>query len=763
MKKVTLKITSIFMVIICCMSTVTISMTSASATVAEDIGQQVIQKYTQKLSKAIGKVPYVGDLYKVLFDYLLGEILPEKEKEDPFQKVQESLDRIEETLNNMAVEQQLSDNNDFNKEALDLVVLCEKGLKLKKDMLDEQALLKEYKEELAGLKDKSEKTKEERTRIAELNKKIGNCTTSIAEYDKSLYAFVTNIETGSISNIITKLEKYINDTAVGKDKNPFKNYFNAQNKKLGFASDALEASKAYESQIMSGYMSAVSLCVGTLKTACEKTENESEQRKYTKQIETIANNCEKTVNAYNKIVEEEKGTQNRYYYDGNQYVEINGAGKARLNDGYVYPNGGISQIAMLDYFREGNDETTYDKYMEVIRNMIKEQYTDFKNYTLRTFLESKGYDIPNDAKYLIAGKVSKGRPYDVRREIPVFALDETSNEVKDFVIKARSGMGFTYINSSELCYFIETKDSGKSAAAGVNVNGNITYYDNISKAWENALLMMDREKGPVTVTLYEDWIADVDASGKSSFGTGTGFKNGAICTGENYNGSLDSRLTLDLNGHTVDRNLSGKKAITDGSVIIVSGYWLTIKNGTITGGNTSGNGGGIRAHNKVVVDNCKITGNYANERGGGISLESGRKDWTTDLYDTEITGNTGLLGGGVSTRIGGFFSSLQTNIKIGGLVKIKDNNLSVQLGSFNLQNDCYLESSAIDSVQVIIDDKKGIDLNSRIWVTGSGYKWQYISEYSTSRQRGIFNSNSSDYTIRYYEEDGYIRACLEKW
>ena len=82
-------------------------------------------------------------------------------------------------------------------------------------------------------------------------------------------------------------------------------------------------------------------------------------------------------------------------------------------------------------------------------------------------------------------------------------------------------------------------------------------------------------------------------------------------------------LSLDLNGHTINRNLTSPKG-SDGAVIIVqSGAALTIKDsskgaaGKITGGYAS-HGGGVRNNGTLIVEGGCITGNTAKDAGGGI-------------------------------------------------------------------------------------------------------------------------------------------------
>jgi len=103
----------------------------------------------------------------------------------------------------------------------------------------------------------------------------------------------------------------------------------------------------------------------------------------------------------------------------------------------------------------------------------------------------------------------------------------------------------------------------------------------------------------------------------------------------------DVTVTLDLNGHTIDRALSQAKE--DGEVLHVLGS-LTLRDsvggGTITGGNNSGDGGGVFLDYDATLNmqGGTITGNQA-VRGGGIYV---------DVYGDfrisgapVVTGNTG--------------------------------------------------------------------------------------------------------------------------
>lgn len=104
-------------------------------------------------------------------------------------------------------------------------------------------------------------------------------------------------------------------------------------------------------------------------------------------------------------------------------------------------------------------------------------------------------------------------------------------------------------------------------------------------------------------------------------------------------------LTLDLNGHTLDRNLN--EGVFTGSAIYVStSAILTIRDsgapkGAVTGG-YSDNGGGVSNYGTLILEGGCITGNIGWDAGGGIANYG-----TAILTGGSVTGNTALRGGGV--------------------------------------------------------------------------------------------------------------------
>ena len=131
---------------------------------------------------------------------------------------------------------------------------------------------------------------------------------------------------------------------------------------------------------------------------------------------------------------------------------------------------------------------------------------------------------------------------------------------------------------------------------------------------------------------------------------------------------ITKRITLDLNGHTLDRRLGGSEdAPDDGCVIeLVSGQLIVQDNyggGTITGGRCW-EGGGIKAdrwcYGTLVLQGGTIPGNYGR---GAISTEYGCNFW---MSGGNVVGNDGdaalNLEGGIVWISGGTVGG-QTDVK----------------------------------------------------------------------------------------------------
>ncbi|MBQ2390170.1 MAG: hypothetical protein II306_00200, partial [Clostridia bacterium] len=152
---------------------------------------------------------------------------------------------------------------------------------------------------------------------------------------------------------------------------------------------------------------------------------------------------------------------------------------------------------------------------------------------------------------------------------------------------------------------------------------------------------------PVTIKLYEDWIAN-----------GTGFEysdytdDGRLYLDDGpYLDTLDMNLTIDLNGHTISRNLTS--ATSDGHVLYMNidgSVTITdssdLGTGTITGGNTTGNGGAIYVdYGKLHINGGNIVNNHAEEDGGAIYCDD-LDDAYVFINGGKISDNTAGVDGG---------------------------------------------------------------------------------------------------------------------
>ena len=159
-------------------------------------------------------------------------------------------------------------------------------------------------------------------------------------------------------------------------------------------------------------------------------------------------------------------------------------------------------------------------------------------------------------------------------------------------------------------------------------------------------------------------------------------------------------VTLDLNGHTIDRGLTKTEAKENGNVITVKGG-LTLtdsssgKSGNITGGKNNDSGGGviIDAGAGFVMGNGKISNNRSTGDGGGIYLREGANEFIMNAGT--ISGNhADNIGGGIClgntdedksstiTMTGGTISNNGSGVSGGG-VAVREGSFTMSGGTIS--------------------------------------------------------------------------------
>lgn len=362
-----------------------------------------------------------------------------------------------------------------------------------------------------------------------------------------------------------------------------------------------------------------------------------------------------------------------------------------------------------------------------------------KDLKLRDFLEKNlCTKLPAESKYLVVGQMKAtysafGHLYTL--EIPVIKLDEGNAKVENITI-CRSDDRTTYVSNTldNVCYFAENlQQLTQKVAVVTNYYGKETVFGNFADAWTYA-----NQNGSCKIKLYADVTAkNVEGSNATAFGEGEFFTRGS------NKGALYVRnyITLDLNGHTINRNQ--KSAVDDGSVFIKDKDSSELevidssgKKGVITGGNTTGNGGAFYDTNtstftsylsRVTFENVVIKDNHANGLGGGIYFSESSDGNRLILNNCEITNNTaGKNGGGIYCASGNVYTA---DVTVKGNVQITGNTVN---GS---ANNATLTDTAFGKTVFNIDDS-----------------------FSSGSRIGV-NSTTSDHSLRITSRTEHMSDC----
>ncbi len=280
----------------------------------------------------------------------------------------------------------------------------------------------------------------------------------------------------------------------------------------------------------------------------------------------------------------------------------------------------------------------------------------------------------------------------------------------------------------------------ESKGANLEIKGdekNSGYYKTIEEAWAKANEITDKD---ITITLNEDWIAK-----DGSFGSGTGFgETGAI---KPVNRATQySSLVIDLNNHTINRNLSVSKA--NGEVVnLQSVGYFTLKNGTVKGGNNNSNGGGFYIggdKTNVKLSDMKVESNVTTSNGGGIYTDASKSK--VMLVNVDICKNKSTDGFGGGIFVNAITDAENNNDDVFAQINLREkiviNNNEGKNDRNNLTLENMLGKAKINGVSVLKD-------GSEIFVGFAG-----------NDNQGQVASIESEELLKYFKSDKELSTVI---
>ena len=283
----------------------------------------------------------------------------------------------------------------------------------------------------------------------------------------------------------------------------------------------------------------------------------------------------------------------------------------------------------------------------------------------------------------------------------------------------------------------------------------------LAEIWKKAITYSITNKVNVRVTLGKDWVAYYDDNEqKNVFGNGEGFDDGRVTIPYN------SQITLDLNGHNIDRRLTGPT--TSGQVVCVLGILNLVdlsfsgdstnydnldKMGKITGGNSSDNCGGVivwgETDKEISSNNSVfnfysgvIVDNMATEMGGGVMGRCATANIYGGIIANNSSGNNGTStnnshGGGIA-MIGGILNVYNCLIS---------NNFAYHVGGGIIVVD-YLEKNGYLNLYNGKIEGNSADSGGGVALSGKTYGEIYNGEITDNNTHG----NSAGLLVNNYSE-----------
>ncbi len=287
--------------------------------------------------------------------------------------------------------------------------------------------------------------------------------------------------------------------------------------------------------------------------------------------------------------------------------------------------------------------------------------------------------------------------------------------------------------------------------------------DQIAAIWSIAITDSQVNKRNVKVAMESDWLAKTNANYYTSFGSGAGFQSGTIQLSNNAN------ITLDLNGHTIDRQLtdieldnafSGRNIIINSNAILNildssydsdEVYKLLVNNdltqenvnklpyGKIKGAKntTEAYGAGIRVENGGVLNFYSgiVCNNTANFGAGIVAM----RDGTLNIYDGLIFGNESNNNGG------GIVSGIDSIVILKGSI-VANNNAAVGAGVF------VYTRGIINVRNTIITNNIAVNYGGGVYIDGTctmsiGVGTQIYGNTLNNKDNNLFLSTNAKVNI----------------
>ena len=291
-------------------------------------------------------------------------------------------------------------------------------------------------------------------------------------------------------------------------------------------------------------------------------------------------------------------------------------------------------------------------------------------------------------------------------------------------------------------------------------------YDNFTNGWNYAMgLAADSEKMEensyerVVVDFCADWNAE-SGEFNDAFRGEVGFYYYAISV------PAGAKVTLDLNGHTINRGL--KRETSYGEVMYIDNKAdVIINDGTITGGfGDLGDAGGMDIRNdaRVTLNNVHVIGNSSRWDGGGIFVGSGS---ILTVNGGSFKNNAGTSGYWYNSSYGGAVHVEGTAIFDG--VEFKENvapygaAISADKGNVVISN-CTFDSNGIQTANnvasdtVIYADTSKITITNSIFTNNGGEDLFYFEDSEVLVEGGKVTNNKSEEIFCFEDSKADIKA-----